>query len=110
MKKLFSLIAFCSLLFSTDSIAQKTLIPFGSNWVVYDQGDQPANIGGLNWTDDGYNEGSWYEGRGQIGWGDNDECTEVNNSVTTMYVRHTFEVPDPDLFVNDLDLELLIAR
>ncbi len=82
-------------IFSEDS-TQETLIPRGSLWKFYDQGDHP----GATWDELSYNDNSWGMGPAELGYGDGGEPTEVsygpdiNNKYITTYFRHEFSVAD----------------
>ncbi len=80
--------------------AQVDIIPFGSSWKYYDDGDEPNG----SWEDFGYDDSSWDAGNGQLGYGDNDQATLINSTdasggnLSAAYFRHEFTIQD----VNDL--------
>lgn len=74
--------------------AQTTIIPFGSSWKYYDQG----NVGTLSWKTAIYDDSFWANGFAELGYGDGDEMTTVsyggnpNNRYTTTYFRKTINL------------------
>ncbi len=86
--------------------AQSTLISFGSDWHYYDAGNEPASQGAADWNDNAFDHLSWANGNAQLGYGDNDEATEIGDTTLTGYFRTSFEVSDPNLF-DQLSLDLL---
>jgi len=73
-----------------------TLIPFGAVWKYWDAGTALANA----WRDLEYDDSTWEEGPGQLGYGDGDEATTIDggpsgNRYRTTYFRRRFEVGDP---------------
>ena len=79
-----------------------TLIPFGSTWKYLDNGTDQ----GTAWRNVGFNDATWASGAGELGYGDSDEVTVVQDNPTagyvagdtnryaTTYFRKTFTVPD----------------
>ncbi len=90
----------------TTAYAQNTLISFGSIWHYSDLGQEPAIQSGTEWFETQYDQATWPSGNAQLGYGDGDEATEINNSVITGYFRHEFQVADPSSF-ESLSLDLL---
>ncbi len=80
--------------------AQSTLVNYGSTWAYYDQEMEPPNQSNLDWNDINYNEDTWNNGNTHMGYGDNDEVTEVNSSTLTLYTRKSFLISDPSIFGN----------
>ncbi|MFT5105844.1 MAG: hypothetical protein ACI9UA_001466 [Pseudoalteromonas tetraodonis] len=76
--------------------APLTLLPEGSSWKYLADGSDE----GMAWRAPGYNDASWDSGPGQLGYGDNDEDTDVGFVETggdknaTTYFRTTFNVAD----------------
>jgi len=58
----------------------------------------------LNWNNLGFNDDSWSEGAGGIGYGDNDDNTVIGN-VNAVYLRREFQITD----LNDLSNMILHA-
>lgn len=87
-----------SLPFSTaDNAANSVpLIAAGSEWRYLDDGSDQ----GTAWTAPGFDDSSWALGYAELGYGDNDEVTEIsfgpdsNNKYPTTYFRKTVNVPD----------------
>ena len=66
-----------------------TLIPQGATWRYFDTGLAPAG-----WRQRLFSDASWASGPAQLGFGEGDESTAVNNNSArvTTYFRHTFNV------------------
>ena len=86
-------------------VATTTLINLGSSWSYYDNANEPAVQGSLDWNDNAYDASNWASGNTHMGYGDGDEVTTVNNATKTLYVRHSFNVNDPSIY-GDLILNL----
>lgn len=86
--------------------AQTTLVPTGSTWRYLDTGAD----GGTEWRSVTFDDSAWLAGPAQLGFSsnppENDEATILSNldsfgePIVTFYFRHTFEVPDADLYTN----------
>lgn len=103
----FSFLILSLVLYSSRLSSQVTLVQTGSTWKYQDNGVFP----GVNWTDLSYNDLTWSSGLAQLGYGDGDESTVVEdgsflNKHITTYFRQSFTVANPALF-NYLQLELL---
>ncbi|MFB0908363.1 MAG: hypothetical protein QMB03_08825, partial [Spirosomataceae bacterium] len=48
----------------------QTLIPSGSVWKYYDQGD----VGTPSWKDNNFDDSAWASGNAELGYGDGDEA------------------------------------
>lgn len=71
-----------------------TVIPAGSRWKFLDTGASP----GPDWTKLDFKADAWREGPAQLGYGDGDEKTRLNDArddYPTYYFRLRFEVKDP---------------
>lgn len=72
------------------------LIPAGSEWRYLDDGSNQ----GTTWRSSAFNDGTWKNGRAQLGYGDGDETTIVgygtnaSSKHVTTYLRRRFDVPD----------------
>ncbi|WP_104734021.1 GEVED domain-containing protein [Hanstruepera ponticola] len=76
-------------------------------WKYYDLQNEPANDGeGDSWIESDYNDASWASGNAELGYGDGDEATAINNTTETAYFRKTINIPDASLY-NDLLLEAI---
>jgi hypothetical protein len=85
----------------------QTLVPVGSVWKYWDLGGNQ----GTRWRDNDFDDSSWAEGPAQLGYGDNDEATEIRGAdtifrPTTNYFRHEFDINDP-ASIQSLSLKLL---
>ena len=79
------------------------LIPLeAGNWEYNDSGTDP----GTTWMTPGYDDSGWSTGRGQFGYGENDEHTTVSESAATVYFRKTFSVNSADF----THLKVLLLR
>ncbi len=70
------------------------LVTSGSQWRFLDTGTAP----GSEWTRTEFNDSSWGRGAAQLGYGDRDEATRIDDSsdhYPTYYFRQTFDVEDP---------------
>ena len=86
-------------------LADSLLIPFGSTWFYFDTGSGPPPQGQLAWNHIGYDDSSWPSGEAQLGHGDGDEATTLNDNINTFYARHDFYVNDAQEF-GQLDLHM----
>ena len=68
-----------SLLFCGSSLAQTTLLLFGSSWKYLDNGSNQ----GTAWRGVSFNDASWASGNAQLGYGDGDETTVVSYGPNT---------------------------
>ena len=73
------------------------LVPRGSTWRYLDDGSNQ----GTAWRAPDFQDDSWASGRAQLGYGDGDEVTVVDNgpgdtSAATTYFRGSFDVSDVD--------------
>lgn len=71
---------------------------FGSAWKYYDNEQEPPLQSATSWEESTYDDSSWLSGIGQLGYGDNDETTLINDQAITVYFRNTFTVDSPDTF------------
>ena len=79
----------------------------GSNWLYLDDGSDQ----GRAWRAPAFADGSWASGPAELGYGDGDEATVVNdgpnsNRYITTYFRREFAGADADQF-RSLRLELV---
>ena len=76
----------------TTNNGPETLIAPGAEWRYLDNGSNA----GTAWRGLAFNDSSWPSGRAQLGYGDDDETTEVSygstltNKYITTYFRHSF--------------------
>jgi len=102
---------FTSVLFLFVSIsflqAQDVAIDWGDEWIYYDAGNQPVEPTDTNWYENNYIPDTleWKTGFGQFGYGDGDETTLTEPSIT-QYFRKEFTVTDSILYV-DFDVDVL---
>jgi len=90
----------------TGSISQEGLPNYGAVWKYYDNQQKPDAQNGITWTDMNYNDSAWSSGAGQLGYGDGDENTTLNDQTLTAYFRHTFSIADPSIY-NALEANLI---
>jgi hypothetical protein len=80
--------------------ARVAVVPARSRWRYQDSGVFP----GASWTTPAFNDITWFEGRGRLGYGLDGEATTLlfgtntSNKPVTCYFRHAFPVADPALF------------
>ena len=86
--------------------AQEGLPSFNSIWKYYDNEQEPPNQSSTTWKEITFDDASWAAGSGQLGYGDGDEITTINDQTITGYFRHTFSIDDPTLFTS-LEANLL---
>lgn len=70
------------------------LVPAGSRWKYLDSGAFP----GPDWIKGNFKDAGWHEGPAQLGYGDGDKKTRLNDGrdgYPTYYFRKRFEVKDP---------------
>ena len=87
-------------LMSLGLYGQTTIFDFGSVWKYYDLGDEPPKIMGNDYFDSNYDDSSWASGPAQLGYGDADEATVINDTANgtnliTAYFRLDFNVSNP---------------
>jgi acid phosphatase type 7 len=112
---LVNLLFLCSFnysLYANDTLiyfAKSTLIP-GSSWKYLDNN---TNLNSVPWKDSLYNDAAWSTGNSELGYGDGDENTIVNDGCTpqgsgcgtkfiTTYFRKTFFVTNPSAYTSFL--------
>lgn len=81
------------------------LIGEGDAW-RYFKGESEPSGGSLAWADPQFDDTDWDLGPSGFGYGDGDDGTELldmRDNYTTVYIRKTFEIPDPG-GVGDLEL------
>ena len=71
----------------------------GDVWSYLDDGSNQ----GAAWRASNYNDSGWASGASELGYGDDDEITEINdpgrgNRHATNYFRKTVTIPDPTIF------------
>lgn len=92
--------------FVSDKVASDLIVPAGDVWKFRDDG---VDLG-TSWRQPTYDDSAWSSGPAQLGFGDNDEATVIDNGgsspLTTAYFRKEFEVADPAAFER-LSLDLL---
>lgn len=83
--------------FFTSSLAQQNqidhwemLVDASGIWRYFPGTLEPP----ANWRTIGFDDSSWAQGPGGIGYGDNDDATIIS-SVTSLYMRQAFYVADP---------------
>jgi len=84
------------------------LVGQGSVWRYLDDGSNP----GTAWRDPIFDDSSWFSGKAELGYGDNDEATLVgygpnaSSRYITTYFRYSFSVVDASMYTA-LRLQLL---
>ncbi len=91
------------------STEHATFITANSSWKYLDTGIQPAST----WKNSAFDDSGWKSGRGQLGYGEDDEATILDyggnpdNKHITYYFRKKFTVVDPAGF-NKMTINLLL--
>jgi len=62
----------------------------GNIWFYFPGTEEPPS----DWKDPGFSSGTWSQGPGGIGYGDDDDATVID-PVISLYMLQTFQVPDP---------------
>src|SRR5258705_1589825 len=91
-----------------------TLVPTGAIWRYLDDGSNQ----GTNWITSSFNDTSWSSGPAELGYGDGDEATRVEDNATpgynladtdryiTTYFRHRFVITNAQDIIS-LHVQLL---
>ncbi|MCK4999163.1 MAG: lamin tail domain-containing protein [Anaerohalosphaera sp.] len=69
------------------------------DWKYFKAISGPPSTPDDEWRQESFNDNSWLEGQTSIGYGDNDDNTEIDGmrgNYTTIYLRKTFEVVNVD--------------
>ena len=69
----------------------ETAVYEGDSWRYFPALVEPPN----NWMTSDFNNATWLQGPGGIGFGDNDDGTVIER-VPAVYIRHTFDIPSVD--------------
>ncbi len=80
----------------------RELVAAGADWQYWDIGAPPDAA----WQSPAFDAAAWQQGPALLGFGDDDITTTTESGSITTYVRHEFEVADPDA-VPGLVLDLL---
>jgi hypothetical protein len=70
-----------------------------SNGAIWKYSDQDGELP-PEWVDGDYNDSAWAQGPAELGFGDDDEATEIAAGQPTFYFRHTFSVDGSVLSAN----------
>ena len=82
---------------------REVMVAEGAKWRFFRGVQEPSP--NLEWTQLNFDDGNWEEGPSGFGYGDGDDATvlkDMQNSYTTVYVRHELEIPDPERFAKVL--------
>lgn len=72
----------------------ETVVDAGDLWRYFPAHTEPNN----DWFLPTFDDQAWLEGRGGIGYGDDDDRTEID-PVTSLFMRQTFLITDPSIIV-----------
>jgi calcineurin-like phosphoesterase family protein len=80
--------------------SEHIFINANSSWRYLDNNTRPTN-----WDDSGFDDGLWKIGYGELGYGDGDEETLIEdgpdaNRYITHYFRKTIDIPNPSAYLN----------
>ena len=90
MKKLIFLLAFLPFITFSQNIDHWETVVFDNDIWKYLEGTYEPDT---NWRKLAFNDASWLQGQGGVGYGDGDDNTIVN-SVTSLYLRKNFAIID----------------
>ncbi|MBT7481277.1 MAG: CotH kinase family protein [Flavobacteriales bacterium] len=90
MKKLVLLLYFFPCLLFSQSINHWETAVFDNDIWKYLEGTSEPDT---NWRTLNFNDASWLQGQGGVGYGDGDDSTVIS-SVTSLYLRKTFNIVD----------------
>src|SRR4030095_8366988 len=108
-------ILFCVLALTTAAeAAQRSLVSSGSSW-RYVLGTKEASVPSDAWRRIAFDDSSWSMGPTPIGYGGGAEVGRIFTTLPTsnrggylsVYLHHSFNVPDPQLF-SQLSLSLIV--
>ena len=77
-------------------LAREVLVPGDAVWRYFPGTEAPSP--GLEWAQGDFDDQAWLEGKSGFGYGDDDDATvltDMPNKYTTLYIRRSFDVPDP---------------
>jgi len=86
----------------TIAVTTPAIIAYGTAWKYLDNGTDQ----GTAWRTTSFNDATWANGNGQLGYGDGDEATVVsygtnaNNKFVTTYFRKTVTIANAALYPN----------
>jgi len=69
-----------------------TVVLVGDNWKYLTPNSEPSS----DWRSIGYNDSSWSSGKSGFGYGDNDDATQINTSTSSVFLRTSFIVDNPE--------------
>jgi hypothetical protein len=77
-------------------LAREVLVPGDAVWRYFPGTEAPSP--GFEWAQGDFDDHTWKEGKSGFGYGDDDDATvlkDMQNTYTTLYIRRSFDVPDP---------------
>ncbi len=80
-----------------EEVSSPKLVAAGMLW-RYFKGTEDPSGGDLLWTAAGFDDSTWPEGASGFGYGDGDDATvlsDMEDSYTTVFIRHRFTVENP---------------
>jgi len=90
MKKLFYLLAFLPIFTFSQNIDHWETVVFDNDIWKYLEGTYEPDT---NWRKVAFNDATWLQGYGGVGYGDGDDSTVIS-PVTSLYLRKTFTIVD----------------
>jgi len=90
MKKLFYLLAFLPIFTFSQNIDHWETVVFDNDICKYLEGTYEPDT---NWRKVAFNDATWLQGYGGVGYGDGDDSTVIS-PVTSLYLRKTFTIVD----------------
>ncbi|MBI4587190.1 MAG: protein kinase [Planctomycetes bacterium] len=90
------LASYASMDAALEGLDTDALIPAGAPWRFFRGKSEPSS--GLDWVQPDFDDAGWEAGPSGFGYGDGDDATilsDMKNSYTALYVRHSLEVKNP---------------
>ena len=78
-------------------------ISVGGNWKYYDMGNEPIG----DWKTSSFDDTSWSSGNAELGYGEGDEATTIDNGALTSYFRYSFNATTDDVGLKYIDMSAL---
>ena len=73
------------------ALADTSIVAAGATWRYLDDGSDQ----GTDWQTAEFDDSAWSSGPAELGFGEDDEATEITSGHITYYFRHTFSMGDP---------------
>ena len=83
----------------TEVRRREDFVPEGAVWRYFPGTEAPSPA--LEWAQGDFDDQAWLEGKSGFGYGDDDDATvltDMRNKYTTLYIRRSFDAPDPSAY------------